>query len=151
MIYNPLWPSRLNFALGKSFGLTTYFLVNFINPLPTKKLIHNSVKNLPRWLGSLSLPWSLWAGKRHRCGKFNFDLLTWKMVFWPRLIRIQLNSAEWKQNAERIFWARGTQQQVKIFSQAKLYATHCTLQVSYVSALTLSLSAYVRTAVHCST
>ena len=62
--------------------------------------------NLPRWLGSLSLPWSLWAGKRRTLNstiETVFDLT--KFFRHHDFIRIRLSSAEEEQLGERIFSA----------------------------------------------
>ena len=82
-ILNIKWPSRLNFASRKltrtrltiflMFLQSIFFAIHIYNlqynALPKNKRTFHMNKfvfseDLPRWLGSFSLPWSLWAGKR---------------------------------------------------------------------------------------
>ena len=73
------------------------------NTLAKKELYeHFFSEDLPRWLGSFSLPWSLWAGKRRTLNStknrgfwdFGFDMN--RFLFFQDLwdfIRIRLSSA----------------------------------------------------------
>ena len=103
-ILNIKWPSRLNFASRKltRTRLTIFFNVlqsiffaihiyNLqYNALPKKNFMNIFFsEDLPRWLGSFSLPWSLWAGKRRTLNS------TKNRGFWDLGFMIRFLSKTW--------------------------------------------------------
>ena len=72
------------FRLTQTFLQFTFVSMTLIKDLCQKSIFFQQI-DLPRWLGSLSLPWSLWAGKRRTMNSTKNDFFL--LGFWPRWIR----------------------------------------------------------------